>query len=350
MAVRLLKYVKSYPDRHGKPRHYFRRKGYASVPLPPPGSSGFMAAYEAANALPAITPATDCVRVRFLPGSLGWAIERFMASEQYKLRAKNTRRQDQGLFDELRISFGAGKLRDLRDRHVKAIRNHFRDKFSTAIADAALGRVSALWQFADRYLDVDLGANPTVGVARIHEVKNEHEPWPDELFTAFKAQAPDYLWIAIMLLLYTGQLGCDVVTMRWSQLNGDTIEVVQQKTGEYVAIPCHKRLRSILSKLPRRGDFILTGKYGRPYKNAPSLSAQIRSQLRAMGIRRDYSMHGLRKNAAKALTEAGCPPQEVMAITGHRSAAMALHYSKRAEKKKLARAAIDKWEAADKAS
>ena len=34
-----------------------------------------------------------------------------------------------------------------------------------------------------------------------------------------------------------------------------------------------------------------------------------------------------------------------LAITGHRSVAM--HYAKRAEKKRLARAAMDKWEAAE---
>jgi Asp-tRNA(Asn)/Glu-tRNA(Gln) amidotransferase A subunit family amidase len=94
MAVKLLRYVQSYVDRHGKARHYFRRKGYPQVPLPPPGSPGFMAAYEAANTLPT-APAATAAPVRFLPGSLGWAIERFIASDQYRdHRADNTKRQD----------------------------------------------------------------------------------------------------------------------------------------------------------------------------------------------------------------------------------------------------------------
>jgi len=69
-------------------------------------------------------------------------------------------------------------------------------------------------------------------------------------------------------------------------------------------------------------------------------------QLHAIGIH-GYSAHRLRKNAAQALAEAGCPVPEIMAITGHRSPAMAMHYAKRAEKKKLARNAIDRWEAAE---
>jgi integrase len=346
MAVKLLRYVQSYIDRHGKPRHYFRRKGYPKVSLPPPGSPGFMAAYEAANKLAA--PDAPRAHVRFLPGSLGWAVERFMGSQAFADRAENTRLADRRIFDELRATFGAGMLRDLRDRHVKIIRDHFRQEHSAAVADAAMSRITVLWQFADQHLDLDLGANPTAGVSRIHKPKkeNERQPWPDDVMAAFDAAAPGHLRLAVMLLLYTGQRRSDVVKMRWNQFDGDTIEVAQQqKTGEYVIIPCHKRLRSILASLPRRSEFILTGERGRPYR-ADSLAAMVRKQLHAMGIR-GYSVHGLRKNAAQALAEAGCSINEIMTVTGHRSPAMALHYTKRAEKKRLARSAIDRWEAAD---
>jgi integrase len=61
-----------------------------------------------------------------------------------------------------------------------------------------------------------------------------------------------------------------------------------------------------------------------------------------------YSVHGLRKNAAQTLAEAGCDVQDIMAITGHRSIGMALHYAKRADRKRRARQAMDKWEAAER--
>src|SRR4029077_13711208 len=61
-------------------------KGFATVSLPTPGSPGFMAAYEAANTLPVVPVASDD-RVRFLPGSLGHAIESFLASGEYTKRA-----------------------------------------------------------------------------------------------------------------------------------------------------------------------------------------------------------------------------------------------------------------------
>lgn len=47
-----LRYVHRYTDRHGKVRVYFKRKGFASVPLPGPiGSKKFMEVYSAAMAL-----------------------------------------------------------------------------------------------------------------------------------------------------------------------------------------------------------------------------------------------------------------------------------------------------------
>ena len=51
MANIRLRYVNRYVDRHGKPRHYFRKPGCKPVALPGlPGSDEFMAAYGAALA------------------------------------------------------------------------------------------------------------------------------------------------------------------------------------------------------------------------------------------------------------------------------------------------------------
>jgi integrase len=59
-----------------------------------------------------------------------------------------------------------------------------------------------------------------------------------------------------------------------------------------------------------------------------------------------YSAHGLRKNAAIALAEAGCTVHQIMAITGHKTLRQAMHYTQRAAQEKLAQQAIDQWEVA----
>ena len=54
--------------------------------------------------------------------------------------------------------------------------------------------------------------------------------------------------------------------------------------------------------------------------------------------------HGLRKSAVVFLLEAGCTDAEVSAITGQ-SRRMVEHYARQVNQKKLAAAAVLKWEA-----
>jgi integrase len=134
------------------------------------------------------------------------------------------------------------------------------------------------------------------------------------VFAAFEAQAPGSLRVAVALLLYTGQRTSDVVNMKWSQFDGEFIEVAsQQKTGEYVSVPCHKELKAVLVKLPRQGEYILRGERSDRLP-AKSLQLMIRRVLVLTG-HAGYGAHGLRKKAVEALVEAGAQPAEIMAIS-----------------------------------
>ena len=174
MTTVRLRYVHSFVDRHGHARYYFRIRGQR-WPLPAPGDPGFMAAYEACKARIA-AGAIPPTRVMFGPGTLGWVVERFVSSDDYRRRAHETRRSDRLILDELRRHAGTGLFRDLRSRHVKVIRDHFRAAFSTSSADKAVGLLSVLWVFADEHLSLDLEAKPTTGVRRIHKAMSEREP------------------------------------------------------------------------------------------------------------------------------------------------------------------------------
>jgi len=283
--------------------------------------------------------------VQFMPGSLGWAIGKFLASPLYNERAETTKRNYHRVLDQLREGWGAGFLRDLQPRHVKKIRNDIREKSTTA-ADIAIGLISALWDFADEQLGLELGADPTHGVKRVHKVTHEHEPWPRELIERFLCEARPSLRWAVKLALYTGQRRSDLVKMKWSDFDGDYIQVRQQKSGASLSIPCHRALRTELENMPRVAETILVGEHGAPLQGA-SLSVMVRKQLREMGVN-GYAIHGLRKNAAVALANAGCDAFEIAAITGHRTTAMVAHYAKRHDQRKRGRSAMDKWEQSGK--
>jgi integrase len=157
-------------------------------------------------------------------------------------------------------------------------------------------------------------------------------------------QARPSLCLAVKLALYTGQRRSDLVKMKWSQFDGECIEVRQQKTGALLSIPCHKELRAELESAPRVAETILIGERGRPLV-AKSLGALVRQALRQMGAS-GYAIHGLRKNAAVALADAGCDAFEIAAITGHLKLEMVQHYAKRHDQRRRARSAMDKWERA----
>jgi integrase len=331
-----LKYLHCFNDRHGKPHCYFRYRGQRWR-IPAPGTEGFASAYDALLAHIKANPLTGRHNVQFMPGSLGWAIEKFLVSPLYNKRAETTKRNYRRVLDQLRERYGAGLLKDLKPRHVRTMRNEIAAK-STVDADIAMGMVSALWNFTVEELGIELDADPTHGVKRVHEVEREHEPWPPELIERFLSEARPALCWAVRLALYTGQRRSDLVRMRWSDFDGECIKVRQHKTGALVSIPCAQALRDI----PRVADTILVGERGGAL-TAASLSVMIRKALRDMGVT-GYSIHGLRKNAANALAEAGCTDREIMAITGHKSVQMVSHYSKRANQRVLARSAMDKLE------
>jgi hypothetical protein len=72
-----------------------------------------------------------------------------------------------------------------------------------------------------------------------------------------------------------------------------------------------------------------------------------RTEMSALRERR-LVFHGLRKSAVVFLLEAGCSDAETEAITGQ-SRDMVEHYAKQVNQKRLAAAAILKWEATEAA-
>jgi integrase len=116
--------------------------------------------------------------------------------------------------------------------------------------------------------------------------------------------------------------------MKWTRFDRKFIQVIQQKTNEYLTIPCHKVLRdALLAVMPEKKDgYVLATRLGDRFTNE-GLSNAFRRLLKKIGAK-GYSIHGLRKNAAAKLAEVGCTELQIMAVTGHRSLAMVVKYTK----------------------
>ena len=170
--------------------------------------------------------------------------------------------------------------------------------------------------------------------------------WPWTAIRTLETLAASEMWWAAGLALYSGQRLGDVLSMRWSEVDSGVMSVRQEKTNARVWIPLHRDLRPVLDAIPRRAITILSSEKGRPWTK-DGFKSQWQHQMACIelvtGECHGLVFHGLRKSAVVFLLEAGCSTAEVRAVTGQ-SLQMVEHYALDVNKRKLAAAAILKWE------
>src|SRR5262249_50061644 len=146
--------------------------------------------------------------------------------------------------------------------------------------------------------------------------------------------------LAFALLLYSGQRRGDVIRVGAQHIRDGILSVKQEKTGFDLAIPVHATLASVLAASPSGHLTFLTTRYGAPF-TATAFSHWVRQECNKAQLP-DCSAHGLRKAAARRLAEAGCTAHEIGAITGHASLAELTRYTRAADQRRLAEAAMAK--------
>lgn len=342
MARVKLKYVNSFPDRNGKMRHYFRRGKMKAIALPPiVGSKIFNEQY--AECLELYGPkAAPGSRSSPAEGTLGFVIRKYRSKDNAAWAnltdgSKDVYNRELDWLDEL---FGRGDLQALTEMHVRKMREMLKAKPS--VADHTVDKVGMLWSFAKESLGMRLGVNPAREVKSIHRTRISHPAWPEKLCDLFEANADPVLQRAYFLLRYTGQRRSDIVKMERGHFDGTAIEVVQQKTGTYVWVPAHKNLRDHLTATGIVGDYLLTSKRGHQYA-AKTLTNMICEACTDLGFP-GFSPHGLRHLAGSSLAEAGCSLHEIMSILGHLTEKEAADYVRQAQRKRMAKSGIVKWE------
>lgn len=323
----------------GAEAEYFYHRA-TKTRLPHPDDKNFAAALHAARMKGSIEP-----------GTVGALLEEYKRTPEWRVFSPETKRIKLRAFDFLQ-GMARVPVAAVRRRDVLAIRDALAD--TPGIANQFAASVSALLAFAvDReYRD----SNPA---ARIKKIRGgEWAAWPDSTVTIALGALPERFRRALLLALYTGQREGDVVAMTWARYDGAGIEVRQEKTDEPLWIPCHPALRAELDawKAEAQSTHMLTDSDGKPWTSKTFRVAFSRiingrkNKLRgkttiippAHPALVGLTFHGLRKSAASRLAEAGCTTQEIMAITGHRTLAMVEKYTRAAEQKRRAVAAVEK--------
>jgi len=335
------KFVHGYIDRHGRPRFYFRRAGFKQILLPGlPWSPEFMAAYETALAGQPVQVGAARIKpgtIRALAVSYFGSLEfRSMKPTSQSVR-RNIIERFCGEVDKNGHPFGEKSAATLdRQAVVKLMAAR------AARPESANGLRKALRAMMQHAVEIGLRQDdPTQGVRAIRTKSDGFHSWTDEEIAQFEMRhsVGSRARLALGLLLYTGQRRSDVVRMGRQHLRNGSLYVRQDKTGAELVIPVHPELQSIIADAAGRMTFLVT-EFGKPF-TAAGFGNWFRDRCNEAGLPH-CSAHGLRKAAARRLAEAGCTEHEIAAITGHRSLREIVRYTKAADQKRLAAAAMQK--------
>jgi integrase len=344
----------------GKAYVFFRFRGKIT-PLPADEqSAAFRLAYDAC--LAEIAPRQDVRRLRrrklpgevgVLPGTLGHAIDKYLASTRFAKRPASTQYVYRQILRQLRERLGAGRLADLDTDAVDIHTEQVAKDQGDSVADRHLRMLSLIWQEVRKYPEFRIKGkvNPTVDAEKRYTVAQKHRPWPLDVQQRFMAAAPDHLKLAKLLLHFSGQRGGDCIKMRWTDFDGHGIWVRPEKTmGELEAVAnyhrCPKPLRDALLAAPRPAATILVNANGAPYTTARTLSVAIKRELIRLGLvtvgrRAAYVMHGLRKTAASDVASLGVGAAGIKSITGHRTDQEANDYARYADTRRIN---VEQWD------
>lgn len=327
-------FVQEYRDNRGKVRRYFRRGGIRLALTGEPGSAEFAAAYSAALNGTGAIPKGGTSKPK--AGTIDALCVSYYSSPEFFALRDSTKRTYRASIEPFREAHGDKPFKTLERRHIKS--EIAKLAATPAQANKLLKRLRQLLAHA---VDLEwIDRNPADGIKPIR-TEGGFAEWPEEMIQQFEVRWPigSRPRLALDLLLFTGQRRSDVVQMARSNIRDGSIRVVQVKTGEALWLPIHPRLAASIEATSSSGLYLLMTEYGRPF-TAAGFGNWFRAQCDAAGIEKGYSAHGLRKAAGRRLADAGCTAHQIMAVLGHRSLNEATRYTKGADQRLNAQAAI----------
>lgn len=338
-----LRHIDRFKDRHGRVRYYYRPPGGKRVALPDPDHPGFLAAYHrAAAAAPKPVKAPS----RGADGTFDRLVFDYYRSAEFRALKASSQAVTRGILDAFCREHGHRLVEQMKRQNASKI---IGDKADTpAAANNLRKKLRVLMKFAiaNEWREDD----PLATIPRYKE--GTHHTWKEEEIAAFEARWPigSRQRLVFALALYTGQRRADLAKMTWRAYDeaAGVIEVAQEKLAmeqrdERLYIPVHRDLARVLAATKREHVMILATSFGKAFAVA-GLGNYMADAIAAAGLPDRCVLHGLRKAAARRLAEAGCTAHQIAAITGHKTLSEIERYTKSAEQKGLARAAVTRLE------
>jgi len=270
--------------------------------------------------------------------TLAWALDRYRNSAVWAGLSNATRRQRENIYRAVVTTAGTEPLKDITTDVIKAGRD--RRASAPHAANNFLKAMRGFFKWAAGDSDL-VKVNPTIGVKLLKgRNKDGFHTWTDEEITRFEERWPigTRERLALDLLLYTGMARGDVVRLGRQHVSGGVITFRMEKDrGDgYVYPPLLPVLATTIAA-SKTGDltFLVTER-GLPFVKE-GFGNWFRDACRAAGC--PGSAHGLRKAGACRAADNGATVNQLMALFGWRTEKMALLYTRKADRKRLAAAA-----------
>ena len=324
-------------NRHGKAVWYVRvGKGSRTRLRAPYGTPEFEAQYQAALSGKPL----DSRRDKPPSGTLGWLWDQYRQSSSWTRLNPSTRRMHERIMEHVIATSGREPFTAINRKSIIA----GREKRASTPAQARkfLDAMRGLFRWA---LDAEhIKMDPTAGVKNPENPKNNGFPvWTEEDVEAYQQRWPlgtrQRVWLDV--LLYTGLRRSDAVRIGKQHVRNGIATLRTEKGGETieVTLPILAVLQQTLAAGPTGDLAWICGEAGGPFVKE-SFGNMFSEAARAAGIKK--SAHGVRKIAATTAANNGATVAELEAIFGWQGGRMAALYTKAADRRRLAMAAMTK--------
>lgn len=306
----------------GEIKVYLYHRG-TGAPLPPRDDPGHVAAWAAEEAAKPLDV-----------GNVNALIRDYLLSLTFEKKAMRTQKEYKRMLTELEKRFGKMPIKALESPRVRAVLLDYQEEIGRdrpREADNRLTVLSVVLDYARRRGKIK--ENPLLGFERLYSVDRSELIWTEADIQKFMTGAPVEMQRALILAIHTGQRYGDLIRLRWSDYDGESLSLVQSKGKTRVTVHCTDALRAMLDTTPRQCAYILARADGRPWftdKDNSPLSKAWHSRMTEAGFypkpfkdmtkdeKKGYlHFHDMRGTAVTMLADAGVTVPQICAVTGH---------------------------------
>ncbi len=265
--------------------------------------------------------------------NLNALIDAYLCSPKFTTIAPATQYQYRHNIKIVRTAWGNLPAGGLRPKHVQEMMDSLAATPSKANAFLTIMRVLSGWALARGLIEQSM-----IEGVQLFERKGGHKPWtPAQIDSAHK-DLTGVVRRGILLYLYTGQRGSDIVRLGWTDVDEGGFRLTQRKTGREVWCPIVPELANEMATWERRPGPFLLQQNGKPYSRKLfwKYFDEARENIPALA---QTTLHGLRCTAVIRLRRAGLSVGTIGDIVGM-SLSMIERYCRFADRKISGQAAL----------